>query len=102
MKQKKSQKDKEQSKHENKQKNNAFNITYKKVNSYLVKTDDKFEPLLKDILKVTKQNKVVDKDLNFINSRMKKALEEMDHVKTEVSKIEDEKAKDTPKDKSKS
>lgn len=32
---------------------------------------------------------------------MKKELEEMDHAKTEVSKIEDEKAKDIPKDKSK-
>lgn len=32
---------------------------------------------------------------------MKKVLKEMDHAKTEVSKIEDEKIKDTPKDKSK-
>lgn len=87
---------------EAKEKENKVPDTYKEVNSYLVKTDDKFEPLLKDILKVTKQDKVVDDDLNFINARMKKALEEMDHAKTEISKIEDEKAKDTPKDKSKS
>lgn len=86
---------------EAKEKENKVPDTYKKVNSYLVKTDDKFEPLLKDILKVTKQNKVVEKDLNFINSRMKKVLEEMDHAKTEVSKIEDEKAKNATKDKSK-
>ncbi|MCY7479460.1 MULTISPECIES: hypothetical protein [Bacillus] len=86
---------------EAKENENKVPDTYKKVNSYLVKTDDNLEPIFKDILKVAKQDKVDGDDLNFIDSRMKKALEEMVLAKTEVSKIEDEKAKNATKDKSK-
>lgn len=86
---------------EAKENENKVPDTYKKVNSYLVKTDDNLEPIFKDILKVAKQDKVDGDDLNFIDSRMKKALEEMVLAKAEVSKIEDEKAKNTTKDNSK-
>lgn len=82
---------------EAKENENKVPDTYKKVNNYLVNTDDKLEPIFKDILKVTKQDKVVGDDLNFIDARMKKALEEMALAKTEVSKIENEKAKDESK-----
>lgn len=84
---------------EAKENENKVPDTYKKVNSYLVKTDDKLEPIFKDILKVAKQDKVVGDDLNFIDSRMKKALEDMVHAKAEVTKIDDEKANEKPKGK---
>ncbi|PCK20006.1 hypothetical protein CEY02_15830 [Bacillus pumilus] len=87
---------------EAKEKEDKVPDTYKKVNGYLIKTDEKFEPLFKDILKVTKQDKVGDDDLKFINPIMKKALEEMNHAKAEISKIEDEKANEEQKDKSNS
>ncbi|MCY7695679.1 hypothetical protein ACTHP2_08980 [Bacillus altitudinis] len=76
--------------------------TYKKVNEYLVKADDKFESLFKDILKVIKRDKVSDDDLSFMNSRMKKALEEVDNAKKEMSKMKDNKANEKQKDKSNS
>ncbi|APP15725.1 MULTISPECIES: hypothetical protein [Bacillus] len=76
--------------------------TYKKVNEYLVKADDKFESLFKDILKVIKRDKVSDDDLSFMNSRMKKALEEVDNAKKEMSKMKDNKSNEKQKDKSNS
>lgn len=76
--------------------------TYKKVNEYLVKADDKFEPLFKDILKVIKRDQVSDDDLSFMNPIMKKALEEMDNAKEEISKIKDKKSNEKQKDKSSS
>ncbi|TYS35275.1 hypothetical protein [Bacillus pumilus] len=84
---------------EAKENENKVPDTYKKVNSYLVKTDDKLEPIFKDILKVAKQDNVVGDDLNFVDSRMKKALEDMVHAKAEVTKIDDEKANEKPKSK---
>lgn len=84
---------------EAKENENKVPDTYKKANSYLVKTYDNLEPIFKDILKVAKQDKVDGDDLNFVDSRMTKALEDMVHAKAEVTKIDDEKASEKPKSK---
>ena len=84
---------------EAKENENKVPDTYKKANSYLVKTYDNLEPIFKDILKVAKQDKVDGDDLNFVDSRMTKALEDMVHAKAEVTKINDEKASEKPKSK---